>query len=54
MCLQLRSFITNATGIATMFDTRRTEMYDPSRAVDRLLNLPEVGACVNVCVAVCV
>eukprot|EP00198_Chlamydomonas_reinhardtii_P000086 XP_001689421.1 serine carboxypeptidase [Chlamydomonas reinhardtii] len=35
-------FITNATGIATMFDTRRTEMYDPSRAVDRLLNLPEV------------
>ncbi|PNW88027.1 hypothetical protein CHLRE_01g011300v5 [Chlamydomonas reinhardtii] len=38
----LRGFITNATGIATMFDTRRTEMYDPSRAVDRLLNLPEV------------
>ncbi|KAG2444312.1 hypothetical protein HXX76_001069 [Chlamydomonas incerta] len=39
---KLRGFITNATGIATMFDTRRTEMYDPTKAVDRLLNLPEV------------
>ncbi|KAG2487387.1 hypothetical protein HYH03_013956 [Edaphochlamys debaryana] len=38
----LRAFITNATGIATMFDTRRTEEYDPTKAVDRFLNLPEV------------
>ncbi|EFJ43651.1 hypothetical protein VOLCADRAFT_65725 [Volvox carteri f. nagariensis] len=39
---RLRSFITNVTGLATMFDTRRTEGYDPTKAVDRFLNLPEV------------
>ncbi|GIL55967.1 hypothetical protein Vafri_11432 [Volvox africanus] len=39
---QLRSFIVNVTGLATMFDTRRTEEYDPNKAVDHFLNLPEV------------
>ncbi|GIL85802.1 hypothetical protein Vretimale_19534 [Volvox reticuliferus] len=38
----LRSFIANVTGLATMFDTRRTEEYDPTKTVDRFLNLPEV------------
>ncbi|KXZ46405.1 hypothetical protein GPECTOR_44g8 [Gonium pectorale] len=39
---ELRRFITNVTGLGTMFDTRRTEEYDPTKSVDRFLNLPEV------------
>ncbi|GLI71702.1 hypothetical protein VaNZ11_017008 [Volvox africanus] len=39
---QLRSFIVNVTGLATLFDTRKTEEYDPTKAVDHFLNLPEV------------
>ncbi|GFR46980.1 hypothetical protein Agub_g8632, partial [Astrephomene gubernaculifera] len=39
---ELRSFISNVTGLATMFDTRRTQDYDPNKTVDRFLNLPEV------------
>jgi hypothetical protein len=29
---ELREMITNTTGMATMFDTRRTEVYDPTKA----------------------
>ncbi len=29
---ELRSLIVNVTGLATMFDTRRTVDYDPTRA----------------------
>ena len=38
----LRDFITNVTGIATMFDTRREKEYDPDARVDRFLNLHDV------------
>lgn len=39
---QLRSYITEVAGLGTMFDTRRTTEYDPTKSVDRFLNLPEV------------
>ena len=38
----IRSLIINVTGIATMFDTRRTTEYDPEALVDRFLNLHDV------------
>lgn len=38
-----RSYITEVAGLGTMFDTRRTTEYDPTKSVDRFLNLPEVS-----------
>ena len=49
----LRDFVVNVTGIATMFDTRRSQEYDPEAHVERFLNLADVkramGAHENVC-----
>ncbi len=41
VCVFVCVFGTRVPG--TMFDTRRTEEYDPTKAVDRFLNLPEAG-----------
>eukprot|EP00197_Chlamydomonas_leiostraca_P013626 CAMPEP_0202860512 /NCGR_PEP_ID=MMETSP1391-20130828/2179_1 /ASSEMBLY_ACC=CAM_ASM_000867 /TAXON_ID=1034604 /ORGANISM="Chlamydomonas leiostraca, Strain SAG 11-49" /LENGTH=416 /DNA_ID=CAMNT_0049539683 /DNA_START=7 /DNA_END=1253 /DNA_ORIENTATION=+ len=38
----LRAALVNASGLGTVFDTRRVNEYDPTQAVDRYLNLPEV------------
>lgn len=38
----LRDFVVNVTGIATMFDTRRSQEYDPEARVERFLNLDDV------------
>ncbi|GAX77586.1 hypothetical protein CEUSTIGMA_g5030.t1 [Chlamydomonas eustigma] len=38
----LRDMITNITGIATIFDTRRVDIYDENANVDKFLNLEAV------------
>jgi hypothetical protein len=39
---ELREAITNVSGLATMFDTRRTSDYDAHKSVDAYLNDPDV------------
>ncbi len=43
----LLGYLTRASGVGTLLDTRRARDYDPDLAVDRYLNQPAVQACAH-------
>ncbi len=40
----LLAYIQQVSGVATLYDVRRTQEYDAENHVDRLVNLPKVKA----------